>query len=265
MKNNNTSIVIRFFMRPIFVSFVALIFASDGFSQRAETVWVEAANGSNSIVLSELRDDEWSAPAIIYSTENPISRPSMATLPENSKLMIWSEQQLLRSVLMMARKDAASDVWQEPQLFSDFGKENTGVSVLVDLNGQLWVFWAANKTGLDDVYYVQERGGSWSEPRLINQPNDVPDHLPMATNLTNGDVQLDWLSFNFVSSSYLTQTKVFKLDVPAVHQLDSDAIEKELTLADVSLPSGLDPLAPAILHYPNNRLVQTIVLGASKL
>ena len=218
---------------------------------------MEAGERVNSIIYSKMVGDEWLAPAVIHSSENRLSKPAMATLANGSKMLIWSEQQSLRSVLMSMRKEMGALVWQEPQLFSALGIENTGASLLVDLNDQLWVFWAANSDGLDDIYYVKEGGDAWAKPERVNAVNEVPDHLPTAVNLQTGDVQLSWQSFNFVSSSYLTVKRVFEVDVPPTALVNSEVIKKELGPTDVSLPTQMNTLNPGILHFPNNRLVQT--------
>ena len=218
---------------------------------------MEAGERIYSIIFSKMVGDEWLAPAVIHSSENRLSKPTMATLANGSKMLIWSEQQSLRSVLMSMRKEMGALVWREPQLFSALGIENTGASLLVDLNDQLWVFWAANSDGLDDIYYVKESGDAWAKPERVNAVNEVPDHLPTAINLQTGDVQLSWQSFNFVSSSYLTVNRVFEVDVPPRALVNSEVIKKELGPTDVSLPTQMNSLNPGILHFPNNRLVQT--------
>ncbi len=235
----------------------ALISTTSSYAKSAEAVWVETGDDINSLIYAKLVGDEWLTPSVIHTSEYPLSRPSMATLPDGGKMLIWSEQQSLRSVLMSMRKVLGADGWQSPQLFSAFGVENTGASLLVDLNGELWVFWASNNDGLDDIYYVKEGIDAWSEPQRVNAVNEVPDHLPTAINLQTGDVQLSWQSFNFVSSSYLTERKVFKLNIPPPQIVDSEAIKKELMPADVSLPTQMRNLNLGIVHFPINRLMQT--------
>lgn len=245
---------------------VASLFTSiTSFAQTAEAVWVEAGQDTNSLILTELAGDKWLDPSIIHSSDNPLSRPAMATLSDGTKMLIWSEQQQSRSVLMSMRKAASVDVWQTPRLFSALGVENTGASLLADLNDQLWVFWAANTDGLDDIYYVKESTDLSAEPVRVNAANEVPDNLPMAINLQTGNVQLSWQSFNFVSSSYLVARKEFEVDVPLDRLLDSTAIKEELSPTDVSLPEQINSLNPGILHFPTNRLVQTYPLNSHGL
>ena len=248
-------------MNVLVFFFLCLLFVSaPGFAQSAEAVWVEVSKTTNSIVFTQLVEDEWLAPAVIHVSDNPLSQPTMATLVDGSKVMIWSEQQSIKSVLMIMRKDPNTNNWQTPQLFSAFGVENTGASMLVDLTGQLWVFWAANSDGLDDIYFVRGEAGSWTDPKQVNAFNEVPDHLPQSVNLQTGDVQLSWLSFNFVSLSYLTEKRVFELDVPPQLLVDSEAIKEELSLTDVSLPAQMNALQPGLVHFPDNRLVQNFLL-----
>lgn len=247
--------------RLIFV-LLCMLMATQSVAQHAEAVWVESGESANSILSSELQDDEWGAPIVIHSGENPISRPTMTTLLDGRQILIWSEQQPLKSVLMIMRKGSDSDVWQAPELFSAFGAENTGASMVTDLKGQLWVFWAANiDGGLDDIYYVTGGVDSWTEPERINAENEVPDHLPEVVNLANGDLELSWLSFSLITSAYQTENRIFELDVPVQRLVDSEAQKKERVLADVSLPSELDSTVPGVVHFPDNRLVQTFLVN----
>ncbi len=229
----------------------------------AQLVWVESAAKNHQIFIADLRGEDWSEPYAVYQSENELASPVLATDLSGGKWLVWSERSRKKLVLMSQHRPVNSSTWEPARIVSDLGYENTGPAVAVDLVGQLWLVWAANPGGMDDVYFsVREPGSSWTEPARLNEKNEVPDIRPAIELLKDGDVQVSWQTFDFNLGGYTVALKQFALDslVKTRYKTPLDPAS-DLRPEDVALPNFVPGHTVVSLHLPKNRLVQSVRLN----
>lgn len=251
--------------RPIFflVTFVvghSIAWSADGVV--AELVWVVPEKENYQIMMSDYDGDSWREPYTVHRSENPLTSPAIGTDHQGNKTLIFSElYRPAKSHLVKITKPAGAENWSKPVLFSDYGNENLGATMVVDLSNQIWVFWSANAGDLDDIVFMQSRGASWSEPQRVHPKNDVPDHQPFAQLTTDGNIELGWKTYDFSASQYIQANHLFSLDNSEQSVYKTPLVEdQEILLEDITLPSFIPANSRAIVHFPGNVLLQSEVL-----
>lgn len=226
----------------------------------AQLIWVDSAAKNHQIFVANLKGEEWSEPDVVYQSENELASPVMATDLSGGKWLVWSERHRKKLVLMSQHLSAGTSTWSQASVVSDLGYENTGAAMVVDLAGRLWLVWAANPGGMDDIYLsVRESGNAWADPIRLNAENEVPDIRPAITLLIEGDVQVSWQTFDLNLGGYTTELKQFTLDtsVKTRYKTPLDPAS-DVQPEDVALPHFLPGHTVVSLHLPNNRLVQSV-------
>ncbi len=232
-----------------------------------EALWVEPSTDGHLLNMSRYDGKNWAEPSTILSRKHPITSPAIATDLNGTKLVIWSELVDDKSILMQSEKLDITSAWSEPVIFSDFGVENLGVSIIVDPNGTKWVFWAANQGDLDDIYYVNNQNGGWSKPQRVNSENEVPDFRPKTKILSDGDLLVEWKTYDFSVGQYIDAERLFKLDKseksrykPSLNE-DGDLEEDgDVFVEDIPLPNFLPSNRASIFHFPDNKLSQSVIV-----
>ncbi len=93
--------------------------------------------------------------------------------------------------------------WSEPVSVSAAKQDVLRTAVAVDGKGQVWVFWAANKSGNFDIYARPQQSGKWGAETRIT--TDVGTDLnPVATTDTKGHVWVAWQGFRNRNLEILT-------------------------------------------------------------
>ena len=226
----------------------------------AEIFWIDRGMQKD-IMLSRLESDAWSKPEPVYSTENPITSLAVATDLDGATVLIWTERLKIKTVLMHSQRFSQQQGWSKAELFSDFGKENFAASMVVDRANRIWLFWAANHGDLDDIYMVRRNLNGWSEPLRIHPANAVPDIRPQAQLNQHGNIYVEWQSYSFDESDYLSVNREFKVDKSLESLYKAKPKENaEMALTDLSLPAFIPIKSAATVHFPNNRLLQTETL-----
>jgi hypothetical protein len=225
-------------------------------AQLAELVWAETESGLNVIAYSKWNGEEWSDPIQIYENSNAVSTPSLATQIDGTKVLVWSEQQRRKSVLMWKKRSPIDETWSEASVFSRFGIENVSPSLVNDLTGTLWVFWSAQQDGLSDVFVSKQHAGSWSQPQQVNGLNKVPDIKPIARILEDGSVHVEWRSYDFDVGDYVSAQKSFTVGSTTI-QGQANAEHIDVDPDKISLPAFISGQSYATMHLPNNRLIQS--------
>lgn len=241
----------------------------------AELIWVSSettADGiEHHIMLSELDVNTdtnarvWSQPVSIYQSVNLLTGPTMVTQKllssaKSRKTLIWSEHERLKSVLKIMHKSQASDKWEADTTLTRFGKDNLGPAAIVDMNNVMWVFWAATKEDLSDIFYIRSQGLGWTQAKQFNTKNQVPDYQPQLSNTLKGDIEVSWYSYSFLLTDYIRAKQLIQLAPKPQLSYKANILETELTKADVPTPSFLPLNAAVVLHFPNNKLTQSYYL-----
>lgn len=224
--------------------------------ESAELVWASSTGELNRILYSEWNGDNWSDPKVIYQSENSTASPALATLADGSKALIWSEQRRRKSVLMWSKRSAAEPVWSTATVFSRLGSENVAPSIVRDLEGSLWVFWSAQKSGYSDVFYTRQLAGDWSQPQQVNQANEVPDIKPLAFVGEQGEIVVEWRSFSFDAQDYVTQTRAFE-PITGLKASLKKRFRQETDPQKTPIPSFISATDFATIHLAKNIGVQS--------
>ena len=244
----------------------------------SELVWVEREESKSHIYFGQYDGGEWSKKANpIYTSDNFLTTPTIGTSSKGSKVLIWSEQQKHKTVLMYKSASFQNSqtstepvlVWSSANVFSNMGNENLGPSVVYDHNDQAWVFWSVSENKPSDVYLVQSSEIGWTEPTLIHKKNDVPDYAPLASVNSSGNVLVEWTTYDtnigdfgeyiVDSREYLIETATPKQD-ELNEQKDADTEISQLDASEVPIPSFVPRDRRVILHFPKNRYAQSVVL-----
>jgi len=236
----------------------------------AEVVWVvKGEEGEqNHIYFSGFNGEEWELhESPIYSSANSLTTPTIGTSQSGKKILIWSEQRRLKSVLMTKQavyhhSQTSSDVdllWSEATVFADIGLENLGPSIVFDFNDDAWVFWAASRNKPSDVYFVKSTVLGWADPKRVHAANQVPDNQPIVTVTELGNVHVEWQTFDLITGNYIVDSREYLIEtLPAMKE--SQVSEKQLTQNDINYPGFLASNNRVVLHFPKNKFNQSVVL-----
>ena len=218
----------------------------------AELIWIEHGD-MHQIHFSEYSQNGWTLPRVIWKGKNYINSLAINTDREGAKFLVFTEYLKSAKVLKSISKPANENEWSESVLLSDFGRENLAASMVQDMEGVVWLFWSANRGDLDDIYLSKMVMQNWSEPIKVNVDNDVPDTNPIASLNENGEVMVEWQTFSMETGSYVTQNRVFELDINSKNRYKAAIFKnKEINPGDLSLPSFLPNRSLALIHFPNN-------------
>ena len=260
--------IYRFFLRlavPL-QSLLTLTFitmfcaASHAAEPMAELIWVEHGE-THQILHSEYLEGNWTNPLLVYESDNYLNSIALSTLNEGEKILVFSEYLKTRKVLKSITRPAVNSEWSDALLLSDFGMENLAASLVLDIDGVLWLFWAANKGDLDDIYLSKMTQKSWSRPIKVNMDNDVPDINPVASLNENAEVEVEWQTYSFDVGGYVTTKHVFELDKERKNRYKAAVLQrKEVSFDDLSLPKYLPDRSLALIHFPSNLLQQSQII-----
>jgi len=191
---------------------------------------------------------------------------AIATDNEGTKTLIFSELYTpAKSRLLKISKSSGNSEWTQPVIFSDYGVENLGASIVLDPTNELWVFWSANKGSQDDIVYKRTAGQRWSETRLVHEKNEVPDFQPRAVLTKEGDINVVWRKYDLSTRQYIQTNRLFSLDMNSQSVYKNRFGEQqEMRTQDIQLPSHVSKKNRVIIHFPNNLLVQSVYLHRGK-
>ena len=241
----------------------------------AELIWVNSEKTidgfEHHIMLSSMHIDTqtnaqiWSEPVSVYQSVNLLTGPTMITQTQPSsdisrKTLIWSENERLKSVLKIMHKSQADDNWEAETTLTRFGKDNLGPAAIVDANNVIWVFWAATKEELSDIFYIHSEGLGWTQAKQFNTKNKVPDYQPQLSNTLEGDIEVSWYTYSFVLTDYRRAKKLIQLELGPKVSYKANVLETELSKADLPIPSFVPLNKTVVLHFPNNKLTQSYFL-----
>jgi len=254
-------------LRWIFVGATGFLWNGLAISQSpqntlAELLWVVAQKDNHQIMMASYDGSEWQAPYSIYKSDSPLSSPSIGTDHKGNKIIVFSElYRPAKSRLLKMVKPAGTEEWENPTVFSDYGSENLGASIVVDALNITWVFWSANQGDLDDIVYKKSGPAGWTKVQVAHAPNKVPDYQPSAMLTVDGEVKLVWKTYDFSSNQYIDSNRLFSLDNSAQNVYKSPLDKsQELLLDNVALPSFVSDNTRTIVHFPNNLMTQSMRL-----
>lgn len=238
-------------------------------AQMAEAVWFGSdEEGLNHIYYASLEETQegslWSqSDEPIYSSNNYVLTPVIATAKDASKVLVWSESRgSAGSVLMIMRGYVQQEVikWSNPTVFADQRAYNVGPIAIRDVGGRMWVLWAADDGTDSDIFYVYSDGSGWSEPQMAHEDNDDPELSPEAEIHPNGSLLLRWLSFDPVAQEYVAESKEIQPSSSSKQQVDlfvkQNADVEEISMEQIDPPFFFPEHQLIRLHYPANNMHQ---------
>jgi len=244
-------------LRSVKIAFACTLSLSAWASNHiADAAWIEADGDIRSLHIAHYNGREWirtKTPA--YQTKNAITAPALTTDKHGKKLLIWTEQRRKKFVLMMSTgSDTSGSVtWSDAVLFSDYGTENFSAAMVRDLNGVVWAFWSASTSGLSDIVVSKQNGLTWSRPRRINKQNDVPDNQPSVQLDIDGNIVLDWSTYDLQAKAYQRARMVIDSEFKDTAPSLLDPVQA----SEVPVPGFIPSNAVSTLHFPSNNLIQS--------
>lgn len=226
----------------------------------AIATWAERSGDKSVVYSSELYGEYWTDPDIITQSRNILIAPAIgsSTLGQDSTqnmLAVWTELSEERSILKYSTSiqlTSGLTGWSGPQILSDIDGENLSPSIIHDLNGAPWVFWASTLAGNDDIYVMNKSNGSWSSIEIVNEPNTSPDILPRTKINEDGYVTVEWQSLDREISRYDTYSRSYPSKIKPKLPVNTN---KEKMIKYV--PPQAKSAARLNLHFPGNNFLQS--------
>jgi hypothetical protein len=245
----------------------------------AEVVWVQRMDGKNHIRHAQFDGQQWEqTSASLYSSNFPLTNPTIGTKTNGERLLIWVEQIKNKTVLMQmtgrysqtnnrSNSDRKRDnrIWSLASVLSDFRLENFAPSVVVDAKQRFWVVWASSNSTQSDIFVIRELGNDWTLPVQVNSDNLTPDMRPIVNTDIAGNIYVEWTGYD-QSIQGLTENL-------ALFSQEGDRLETNLfghaklleshnyiehSLLSITDPGFLPSQSRILLHFPQNTLIQSV-------
>lgn len=129
-----------------------------------------------------------------YKTESYISNLSSTIDQSGQPLIFWLESSDRDNRLMMLAKDSYNQ-WATPVVITSSKSELSSLSLIRATDGLVFLAWASDESGSDDVYFTRYVEGDWDDVQVLNDENKVPDILPILSIDNDGSVGLTWRTF----------------------------------------------------------------------
>ncbi|WP_417913518.1 TolB family protein [Candidatus Electronema sp. JM] len=176
---------------------------------RKELAWSQSDGLRDEIYASSFRNGAWSDPVKLTDDNANKLHPALAVGPDGSRWVFWSAvaPDSISIGYTMAAKDGA---WSQPSVMDTKGSSAITPSALIDSSGTLWLVWAGNDGGQDEIYCRRWVGSAWQEPELVNKANEVPDIKPIISQNAQGQIEVRWQGFR--SGKYVPLVAVYAKD-----------------------------------------------------
>lgn len=224
-----------------------------------ESLWIDTLGESQRLIFAQFIDDKWQDESLIYETHNAMTSLALGTAHSGQKLMVWTEQKRLKTELMFM---TATEIdgrlrWSQASTLSNKGHENFSASIVYDTAGTAWVFWASTRENYSDIV-LRKFDGSWGEIEQVHSKNTVPDIKPRASITELGDVLVEWQSYDYQVSDYVGRTRQY-MSVTGPDKKTTEILIDKVLPSDVQLPSNMYTGAQALIHFPTNRMIQSVL------
>jgi len=242
------------FKSIVLLSLCASAFANSDEFTVAQAVWVDGSDEFNQIRTSQFNGESWLDSEVLYSSKNPLTSVALSTSSNGTKLLIWTEQKRLKTVLMSMV--STKDRWSEATIFSDKSNENFSATIVRDMSNAIWVFWSAASPGLSDILMKRFVNNGWSEVERVHDHNEVPDNRPRASLNELGETKIEWQSYDLAQGQYVLESRLFPNENSNSILPFAKLIDKTLP-DEVSPPSEVKANTQVLLHFPNNQMIQS--------
>ena len=223
-------------------------------AQHAELVWVERDAVEHRVYVSSFVDDDWSEPTQpLVISEHAIAGTALSTDFQGNKVLVWTEQFKAKTRLFYMTK-RVSGAWTDRQLLYSEGLENFAGSLVFDLNDTGWFFWSSADDGFANIRLMKFKNLVPQAAQIVSPKNNAPDIHPIAKLDQQGQVILEWTSFDRASNQYLQKERLFEVSYEVAQKLDG---KNETALDSIPLPTFLPTNRRSLIHFPGNNMVQS--------
>ena len=237
-------------------SAVLLIFSPHIWAQDAQFIWAEDDSNGSRILLSQHKNGVWQPAEKIVDDNKLNILPTIGSDQKGHKLAVWSMVDGSNSVLKYSIKHGTR--WSTPRVLADEMSTNLAPTVVFDSNDVCWVFWSANNNDDDDIYVSKFAAGVWSQAKMVNADNDVPDILPEAGLDDNGNIWVSWQQLQEneyveVTKSYerLSRKVMSSRNAVSMKQIKQMKLHSEAR-NPLKPPSFFKGRSRATMHFPND-------------
>jgi hypothetical protein len=159
-----------------------------------ELVWSQSDGLRHEIYHSSSQDGVWAAPEKLTNDNANKLHPAFAIAPDSSRWIFWSAVNPDSiSISYIVGQDGK---WSEPvKLEMQDLSSAIAPSVMIDKTGVVWLVWAGNNGGQDEIYWTRYAHSVWQKPQLINKANQVPDIRPEMGQNAQGKIEVRWEGF----------------------------------------------------------------------
>jgi hypothetical protein len=245
----------------------------------AEVVWVERMGEMNHIRHAKFDVRQWhQTSASLYSSNAPLTNPTINTKSNGDRLLIWVEQIKNRTVLkqMTGRYSQINNqpnfdrkrhnrIWSDATILSDFRLENFAPSVAVDGKQRFWVVWASSNSTQSDIFMIRQLGNNWTLPAQVNSDNLTPDMRPIVNTDIAGNIYVEWTGYDQSIQGLTENLALFSQDGD---RLETNLFEHaklleyhnylEHSLLSITDPGFLPKQSRILIHFPQNTLIQSV-------
>jgi hypothetical protein len=241
----------------------------------AEVAWVDRSADQNNILFAQFNGERWiSFENPLYVSENALNTVAIGSKPNGEKLLIWTEQKGGRAVLMSMNgsynrpgdNKANNLVWSPAYEFFGQRLENYAANIVVDTKGLFWVVWSSSSRTQSDIFLQRESDNGWNAVEQVNANNDVPDYHPTALLDSQGNIHVQWTSYDRKAAQYIRRSSLYSI---AGHKVKSDMPtdstdmrfyrSSDTGLTDLTPPDFLPSNARILIHFPSNKLTQSAI------
>ncbi len=89
-----------------------------------------------------------------------------------------------------------SGAWSRPTKLTDNSVSDTSPTVVIDLNGTVWIAWCHFDGEDDEIYCMRSVGNDWSNPERVNTDDATPDICPVFETDSDGKLCLTWSGYD---------------------------------------------------------------------
>ena len=203
----------------------------------------ESVANDNRLLHYGFSQKGWSAPVIVHESPSTFSkRPSLIQSRDGGIVAVWVERDSNGSQLVYKNKKLGAQWPEKPIVITTSGGQKTAPIIFSSMSGQVYLAWASDQNGNDDIFFSSWSGSAWSSPESLSDTNKNPDISPVFSYEKNSqggfDLVLVWQQRNedgiYQDASFFVEYDL-ELDpqLLELNQYCSEAYEKFALPADV--------------------------------
>jgi hypothetical protein len=156
-----------------------------------ELIWSQSDGLRYEIYASSLKNGAWTEPAKVTDDNANNLHPALAVASDGSSWAFWSA--VNPDGISIKYAVAKDGKWSAPAAveMEDLSSAITP-SALVDKSGVVWLAWAGNDGGQDEIYCSRYVSSAWQKPERVNTANEVPDIKPAIAVNAAGQIEVRW-------------------------------------------------------------------------